>query len=88
MAERRVYIAELAEIVNRRRQTIRGWEEKLPSEHLPARDSPTGWRYWTEEQVDGIKEWMIGNCMSPGSGLGIPAEREEAMLGILRGRAA
>ncbi len=90
MTDRKVYIRELAETIDRRQGTIRGWEraERLPSNLLPVRDGDQGWRYWTPEQVEGIKEWMLAAKMSPGSGLNLSPEREEAMLETLRRRAA
>lgn len=94
---RRIYIAELAEVVNRRRATIRRWcnsrdsSPTLPPELMPQRvitqTTQDGWRYWTEEQVEGIKVWMRENNVRPGSGLNhyrpTPAQ-EDALIERMR----
>ena len=51
----RIYLKDLAEIVDRSMHTIRQWE--LPQDLEPLRDG-RDWRYWTPEQVRGIKRWM------------------------------
>lgn len=72
--DRKVYIGELAELVDRRVNTIRGWERsgRLP-EHLHSTRNPPGvgmgWRYWTSEQVVAISQWMIDEKIYPGAGL-------------------
>jgi hypothetical protein len=55
----RVYIAELASVLDRTQHTIRLWQRDriLPHGTYPARDS-RGWRYWTPEQVDLIMAWL------------------------------
>jgi hypothetical protein len=73
MAEK-IFIGGVATVVNRRVNTIRGWDRagKLP-EHLRShRDNANGrpgWRYWTEEQVKGIVQWMHDERVFPGAGL-------------------
>ena len=68
--EKRIYIAEAAELLNRRPHTIRSWEYNglLPEELKPNRDS-RGWRYWTEAQVAAVKRWLVDANIHPGSGL-------------------
>ena len=66
----RVYIDELAPILNREMGTLRKWErENLPKRLHPKRGY-RGWRYWTDKQVwgdDGIIVWMDKNDMRPGN---------------------
>lgn len=66
----KVYITEVAEAVNRRPATVRHWERNgiLPK-HLRSTRADRGWRYWTREQVEGIKQWLIDEDMRPGKGL-------------------
>ena len=66
----RIYIREAAELLNRRMGTLRKWEHLgiLP-EHLIPHRGERGWRYWTPDQIEGIKTWMIENDMRPGKGL-------------------
>jgi DNA-binding transcriptional MerR regulator len=56
---RQIYIREAAELLNRRMGTLRKWEQQnvLPK-HLRAHRGIRGWRYWTPEQIEGIKEWI------------------------------
>ena len=65
-----IYITEVAELINRRPHTIRDWERKgvLP-DSLKSNRSSRGWRYWTNQQIQGIKEWMKEEDMRPGKGL-------------------
>jgi hypothetical protein len=55
----RVYVAELAAILDRTQHTIRCWQrdKMLPRGAYPRRDE-RGWRYWTPEQVDIIVAWL------------------------------
>lgn len=80
MTERKIYIAEMAFLLDRRENTVRGWcrrindrPPRLPRHLRPKRSKTSaggaGWRYWTEEQVDGIRAWMVEHRMAPGSGL-------------------
>lgn len=69
--EGRVYIDELAKIVDREMGTIRKWErlEWLPK-RLHSKRGYRGWRFWTDKQIwdkDGIVEWMVKNDMRPGN---------------------
>lgn len=64
----RIGIAQLAELLDRKKQTIRNWEyqEMLPTELLPHRDQNDR-RYWLPEQVEKLREWV--KTLVPGSGL-------------------
>jgi len=66
----RHYIGEVAQKLNRKPHTIRVWiyQHKLPNSLLPYRDEKN-WRYWTSEQIDGLKAWIIENDVRPGKGL-------------------
>jgi hypothetical protein len=72
----RIYIRELAGIVDRSVHTIRLWQVSqngkppiLPLHLFPKRDS-RNWRYWTPQQVDQIREWMDRELIVPGSAAG------------------
>jgi hypothetical protein len=66
----RIYIREAAELLNRRMATLRKWEQvgDLP-EHLRPHRGERGWRYWTPDQIEGIKQWMKTTDRRPGKGL-------------------
>jgi len=68
----RLYIGEVAAKLNRQPHTIRVWlyQNKLKDhpELLPFRDEKY-WRYWTSEQVEGLKAWIKDNDVRPGKGL-------------------
>lgn len=88
--EERVYIKKAAELLNRRMDTLRRWElrDELP-EHLRPYREPTGrrWRYWTLEQIEGIKNWMKETDRRPGKGLPYydpDEEQVEAQLEAMR----
>lgn len=68
--EERIYIREAAKILDRQPHTIRTWEYNhlLPPELVPARDE-RGWRYWTTDQLEAIKRWIVDADIRPGSGL-------------------
>lgn len=93
-SDRRVYIAALAAEVDRRENTIRSWcrAGRLPEHLRPQRaatDSGPGWRYWTPEQVEAIKQWMLDERMAPGAGLKNFAptpEQTESLLARLRAK--
>ena len=70
MVEKRYNIGEVAEKLNRVTHTIRIWEynKRLPEYLLPSRDE-RGWRWWTEEQVEALKAWVIKENLTPGKGL-------------------
>jgi DNA-binding transcriptional MerR regulator len=66
----KLYIKEVAERLNRREATIRGWERKriLPINLVPLRDEK-GWRYWTPKMVQDTIDWMKIEDLRPGKGL-------------------
>ena len=66
----RIYIREAAELLKRRMATMRKWEQLgiLPKHLLPHRGQ-RGWRYWTPEQIEGIREWLRETDRRPGKGL-------------------
>lgn len=70
MNERLYTIGEVADELDRVPHTIRIWiyQNRLPDELLPQRDE-RNWRYWTEDQLDGLKQWVIDQDMRPGKGL-------------------
>lgn len=87
--ENRVYIRELAELVNRRIDTVRKWDRNHLPKKLQSRRDGTGrnWRYWTPAQVKGIFEWIERTDRRPGKGLPHwnPSEDEiDALLERLR----
>ena len=66
----RIYIREAAELLHRRMATLRKWEQLgiLPTHLLPHRGH-RGWRYWTPEQIEGIRQWLRDTDRSAGKGL-------------------
>ncbi len=74
---KRLYIGEVAEELDRVPHTIRIWiyQNRLPENLLPYRDD-RNWRYWTPEQVDGLKSWILEKDMRPGKGLSTTANKE------------
>ncbi len=85
--ERKIFIVELAEAVNRRPATIRQWERSgiLPDSLCPKR-SDRGWRYWSENQIQLIKDWMERLDLRPGKGLGHYNPSAETLAGHLEGQ--
>jgi hypothetical protein len=69
-ASERIYIREAAQLLDRRMATLRKWDELdvLPEDLRPLRGE-RGWRYWTPEQIEGIKAWMRETDRRPGKGL-------------------
>lgn len=66
----RIYIREAAELLNRRMATLRKWEQlNVLPQHLRSHRGNRGWRYWTPEQIDGIREWLRDTDRRPGKGL-------------------
>jgi hypothetical protein len=54
-----IYIREAAELLKRRMGTLRKWDvEKILPEDLRPHRGERGWRFWTKEQIEGIKEWL------------------------------
>jgi hypothetical protein len=68
--EEKVYIRDAAAQLNRRMATLRKWEQLglLPPELHPHRGE-RGWRYWTPDQVEGLKTWIKETDRRPGKGL-------------------
>lgn len=68
MTERRVYIREAAERLDRQIDTLRKWDTDnvLPA-HLNPHRGERKWRYWTESQMDELEVWAAGRV--PGSAL-------------------
>lgn len=65
--QERIYIGEAAERLDRRRATIRGWErEEVLPRRMRARRDERGWRYWTPEQIEMIRRWIVRTDMRPG----------------------
>lgn len=84
--EGRVYIDELAVLVDRGMGTIRKWERSILPKRLHSKRGYRGWRYWTERQVwgkRGIIAWMIDNSIRPGN-LVTPPEKEAEHVASLR----
>lgn len=86
--DERIYISQLAQIVDRQVGTIRKWEElgKLPKHLLPKRGYRT-WRYWSHSQVygpRGIIAWMKRNDMRPGNQLTDPKKEGQHVRNLRR----
>lgn len=83
-----IYIKDLAQILNRKENTIRKWERTgiLPKRLHPKRGI-RDWRYWTHAQVygkDGIIAWMKKRDMRPGNLLTDPSKEEEHIQKLRR----
>jgi len=76
--EIQLQIGDVALMLGRVAHTVRGWERdgRLPEELRSKRDD-RGWRYWTPEQVEGIKQWIIDNDIRPGKGLRKHLEQQD-----------
>lgn len=72
----RVYIGRLSRIINRRPNTIHKWEydNVLPERLIPARDR-YGRRYWSREQVEEMKRWMIERAKRKWGFTDLPTEK-------------
>ena len=70
MSKNLLTIGEVSKEVGRVSHTIRQWERdgRLPKRLLPGRDE-NGWRVWTVEQVEGLKEWILAEDLRPGKAL-------------------
>jgi hypothetical protein len=76
----RVYIDELAKIVDREMGTIRKWERTVLPKRLHSKRGYRGWRYWTDKQVwgeKGIINWMAENDMRPGNLVSDPSKEAQ-----------
>ena len=66
----KVYIRHAAAAVGRRMSTLRKWEQlDLLPEHLMPHRGHRDWRYWTLDQVEGMREWLRETDRRPGKGL-------------------
>lgn len=76
MSQKLLSIGEVAQRLDRVPHTLRVWEYsgRLPANLMPQRDE-RGWRWWTEEQVEGIKQWLIDEDIRPGKGLRAASKR-------------
>ena len=82
----RVYIDELAKIIDRQMGTVRKWERTVLPKRLHSKRGYRGWRYWTDAQIfsdDGIIVWMDKNNMRPGN-LVTPPEKSADHVRALR----
>ena len=59
-----------AEAVGRAPHTLRIWEYqgKLPKKLIPERDE-RGHRFWTDDQIEGIRQWIVDEDLRPGKSL-------------------
>lgn len=76
----RVYIDELAKIVDREMGTIRKWERTTLPKRLHSKRGYRGWRYWTDAQVwgdRGIVAWMKENDVRPGNLVSDPSKEAQ-----------
>jgi hypothetical protein len=66
----RIFIGEAAEMLDRKITTLRKWEQLgvLPKHLMPHR-TDRGWRYYTPDQIEGIKKWIKDTDRRPGKGL-------------------
>ncbi len=89
--DERVYIPEAAGLLDRRIGTLRRWEadEVLPAHLMPLRGKRK-WRYWSHEQIDLIRQWMIDTDRRPGRALphisSDPAKVEQQIHAMRRPR--
>lgn len=79
--ETRIYIDQAREILGREMDTLRKWDKVLPEQLRPSRGARNV-RYWTPDQIEGIKKWIIDTDRRPGKG--IPSlksrEKDEAVM--------
>lgn len=68
--EERIYIRQASELLGREMGTIRKWEAEgvLPDE-LVSHRGERNWRYWTPDQIEGIRKWIDKTDRRPGKGL-------------------
>ena len=65
-----VGIKQAAVFLDREPGTLRKWERDnvLPGNLLPQRDDQNR-RYWSQEQLELIKQWLVDTDRRPGKGL-------------------
>lgn len=63
-------VSEVALYVGRVPHTIRQWEQRpdFPNWLRPKRDE-RGWRVWTWDQIEGMKQWLVDEDIRPGKAL-------------------
>ena len=67
-----IFIREAARLLNRRMGTLRRWDaEDILPEHLRPHRGHGGskWRFWTPDQIEGIREWVRDTNRHSGNGL-------------------
>lgn len=70
MSEEQFSISDVCRKLNRRPNTVRGWDrEGILPEHLKSKRMENGWRYWTQDQIDGLADWIRETDRRPGKGL-------------------
>lgn len=75
--EDRIYIRQASELLDRRIGTLRKWEaDGVLPKTLCSRRGKKNWRYWTADQIEGIKAWIVKTNRQPGSGLPHLAKRD------------
>jgi DNA-binding transcriptional MerR regulator len=87
----RIYVKQASELLDRRPATLRWWDrEHILPRYLRSRRDGNGWRWWTPEQIEKIREWMRETDRRPGKGLPHykPTDKElhEHLEGIRRPR--
>jgi hypothetical protein len=70
MSEELISISEVCKMLNRRPNTVRGWDrEGILPDHLKSTRMDNGWRGWTASQVEGLRQWLLDTDRRPGKGL-------------------
>ncbi len=82
---RRYSISEAAVLLDRSPHTLRSWDRNgsMPEHLRPERDV-NGNRYWTEELIDEIKQWIAENGFHPGRGIDYHPSPEQLASHIQR----
>lgn len=78
MSKQFLTIGEVSKELGRVSHTIRQWQRdgRLPEELLPGRNE-NGWRVWSAEQVEAMKEWIEREDLRPGKSLPFNKERNK-----------
>lgn len=76
MNKQTLTIGEVSRELGRVSHTIRQWERdnRLPEHLLPGRDE-NGWRVWSVDQVEQLKEWIVEADLRPGKALPFNKEK-------------
>lgn len=82
---KRYSISEAAKLLDRSPHTLRSWDRNgsMPKRLRPKRD-PNGNRYWTDELIAEIKEWISENGFHPGRGIDYHPSPEQLASHIKR----